>query len=72
MVTTIQISDELQQILSKRKLYDRQTYEEVILDLVEDSMEISEETKKELAEARAEVKAGKVHKLSDIKKGLGL
>jgi predicted transcriptional regulator len=72
MATTIQISDELQQLLSKRKLYERETYEEVIFNLIEDSMEISEETKKELVEARAEIKAGKVHKLSDVKKELGL
>ena len=72
MVTTIQISDELQLLLSKRKLYDRQTYEDIILDLLEDTMEISEETKKELAEARAEIKTGKTHTLSKVKKELNL
>ena len=34
--------------------------------------ELSEKTKKEIAEARAEVKAGKVHRWEDIKNELGL
>ncbi len=68
MVTTIQISSQLQETLSKRKFFDRETYEEVIWDLIEDTKELSKETKKELAEARAEVKAGKLHSLVDIEK----
>ena len=72
MVTSIQISEELQTELIKRKIFDKQTYEEVIWDLVEDSLELSEQTKKEIAEARAEIKAGKSHTLDEVKKELGL
>jgi hypothetical protein len=72
MATTIQINEELQAMLCKRKLYDRQTYEEVIYDLIEDTMEINEETKRELAEGRADAKAGRVKPLSAVKKELGL
>ena len=72
MATTIQISPDLQTELNKRKLLERETYEEVIWDLIEDSIEINEETKKELAEARAEIKKGKVHTLEQVKKDLGL
>jgi len=72
MATTIQISPVLQTELNKRKLMDRETYEEVIWDLIEDTMEINEATKKELAEARAEIKAGKFHTLEQIKKELRL
>jgi hypothetical protein len=71
MATTIQINEKLQALLIKRKLYDRQTYEEVIYDLIEDTMEINEETKRELAEARADAKAGRVKPLSSVKKELG-
>lgn len=67
MATTIQISDKLQWTLNKKKLFDRETYEEVIWNLIEDTMELSAETKKELEKARAEVKAGKVHTLAKIK-----
>ncbi len=68
MVTTIQISSQLQEVLSHRKFFDRETYEEVIWDLIEDTKELNEETKKELVEARAEVKAGKVHTLAETEK----
>jgi hypothetical protein len=50
----------------------RESYEEVIESLLEDTMEISEETKKELERARREVKSGKVKPLSKIKKELKL
>ena len=58
--------------LNLRKLYDKETYEEIIWDLMEDSLELSEETKKELAQARQEIKEGKYHTLEEIKKELGL
>ncbi len=71
MTTTIQITEELQEELSKRKLYDRETYEEIIRDLIEDTTEINEETKKELARARKEIKEGKITSLAQVKKELG-
>jgi len=40
--------------------------------LIEDSTELSEETKKHIAQSRAEIKAGKVHTLEEVKKELGL
>ena len=72
MVTSIQISKELQKELIKRKLSDKETYEEVIWDLVEDSQELSEQTKIEITQARAEIKAGKFHTLAEVKRELGL
>ncbi|RCV63682.1 hypothetical protein C5S53_12720 [Methanophagales archaeon] len=72
MATSIQISEELQKELIKRKLSDKETYEGVIWDLVEDSQELSEQTKIEIAQARSEIKAGKFHILGEVKKELGL
>ena len=72
MATTIQVSEDLQSELSKRKLFERETYEEVIWDLVEDTQELNEETKKEIAEARKEIRRGKYHTLEQVKKELGL
>ena len=72
MVTTIQISEELQKELIDMKLFDKETYEEVIWNLVEDTQELSEQTKKDIEQARAEIKAGKTHTLADVKKELGL
>jgi len=72
MVTTIQISEKLHKMLMKKKLFERETYEEVIWNLIEDTKELNEETKKELQQARAEVKKGKTHSLSKVKKELNI
>ena len=72
MPTTIQVSEKLQEELAKRKMFDRETYEEVIWDLMEDSRELDEETKKDLALARQEIKEGKYHTLEEVKKELGI
>ena len=68
MDTTIQISNSLKKELLKRKFFNKETYEEVIWDLIEDNKELSEQTKKEIAQSRAEYKAGKTHSLEKIKK----
>ncbi len=72
MDTSIQISKRLQKELLKRKFFDKETYEEVIWDMIEDNEELNDQTKKELAEARAEVKSGKIHSLAKVKKEMGL
>ncbi len=72
MPTTIQVSEKLQEELAKRKMFDRETYEEVIWDLMEDSRELDEETKKDLALARQEIKEGKYHTLEEVKRELGI
>jgi hypothetical protein len=72
MDTTIQISKALQKELLKRKFFEKETYEEVIWDLIEDNLELNEETKKEIAQARDEIKSGKYHTLEKVKKELGL
>jgi hypothetical protein len=72
MDTSIQISKRLQKELLKRKFFDKETYEEVIWGMIEDNEELNAQTKKELAKARAEIKAGKVHTLAKVKKELGL
>ncbi len=72
MVTTIQISGKLQQELAKKKLFDKETYEEVIWDLMEDAMELSEETKRHIAQAETDIKEGRVYTHEQAKKRLGL
>ena len=72
MVTTIQISEELQSKLTNRKMFDRETYEEIIWDLLEDTMELSEETKKDIAEAREDIKKGRIYTLDQVRKEAGL
>lgn len=72
MVTTIQVSTELQKALQEKKLYEKESYEEVIWDLLEDTMELSEETKRNMAEARKEIAEGKFYTLEEVKKRLVL
>ena len=72
MSTTIQVSEKLQKELAKRKIYEKETYEEVIWNLVEDSQELDNETKREIAQARQEIREGKYRTLEDVKKELEL
>ncbi|MHB1470906.1 MAG: hypothetical protein ACYCSA_08255 [Thermoplasmataceae archaeon] len=72
MPTTIQVSEKLQKELAKRKIFEKETYEEVIWDLMEDSQELDEETKREIAQARQEIREGKYHTLEDVKRELEL
>jgi predicted transcriptional regulator len=72
MATTISVSQELLSKLKERKLYDKESYEEVIWDALEDSMELSEETKKRIKLAEEDIKAGRIYSLEDIKKELGI
>jgi predicted nucleic-acid-binding protein len=72
MATTIQISEKLQQELAKRKLFTKETYEEVVWDLIEDTRELSEETKRAIAQAQKEYNEGKYKTLEQVKKELGL
>lgn len=72
MATTIQVSTQLLGTLKKRKQYDKESYEEVIWNLVEDTKELSEETKKQIEQARADIKAGKSYTHEQVKKKLGL
>lgn len=72
MATTIQISEELQTELQGRKLFDRESYEEVIWDMLEDSMLLSEETLKDIKEAEEDIKAGRLVRWEDLKKELKL
>ncbi len=72
MATTIQISEELKNELSDKKLSESETYEEVIWDIIEDTMALDEETKKEINLARKEIREGKYATISRVKKELGL
>jgi predicted transcriptional regulator len=57
--TTIQITSEVKKTLDSMKLYSRETYNELIERLLEDSKELNKETKKEIKKAEEEIKAGK-------------
>jgi len=71
METTIRLSRDVKAQLDKMKLFKRESYNDVIEVLIEDNLEINEKTKKELAEARKEVREGKVISHEEVKKRFG-
>ena len=72
MATTIQVSKELAGALQEKKMYGKESYEDIIWDLLEDSMELSQETKKEIEKAKREIQNGKYYTHDQVKKELGL
>ena len=72
MATTIQISEDLKYELQKRKLRVRETYEDVIWNLIDDTMELSEETLKDIEISLKEYKEGKFVTHEQLMKELGL
>lgn len=71
MVTTIQVSNELKERLALRKMTKKDRYEDIIWDLLEDTMELSDQTKREILGARKEIKEGKFVTHAQLKKELG-
>ena len=66
MATTIQVSKDLLEDLKARKMYDKESYEDIIRDLLEDTMELSEQTKAAIKQSEADFKAGKVTTLAEV------
>ena len=72
MATTIQVSDETKETLEKMKLFERETYNDVIERMIEDDLELSEQTKKQIDEARKRFKKGEFVTHEQVKKEFGL
>lgn len=76
MATTIQVQLETKEKLDKLKEYARETYDEIIRELIalkeEEKMELSKETKKAIEEAYEDVKKGRVHTTKQLIKELGI
>ena len=75
MDTTIQISKNLLGKLARMKMHTKESYENIIWDLIEDRMEFSQETKKSIEEYERDIKKGnsaKFTKLDTLKKGIGI
>ncbi len=72
MYTTIQVSGKLKEQLSLRKMSNSESYESVLWDLLEDSKELSEETKRDIVKSRKQAAEGKIKSLAQVKKELNL
>lgn len=74
-ITTIQISVELLKKLQQMRMHEKESYENILWDLVEDRMQLSEETKKAIAEYEKDVKEknwSNFVPLEEIRKRTGL
>ncbi len=72
MDTTIQISSELLSKLRNMKMDNKESYEKVIWDLIEDRMEFSENTKKNILQSEKEIKENKTISLEQLKRKVGV
>ena len=70
--TTIQITKKLKKDLDLLKISKRDTYNQVIEDLVEDTLELSGRALKDIQEALEDVKHGRVFTHDEVKKELGI
>jgi predicted CopG family antitoxin len=70
MATTIQISSQIHEVLKKFKANDKETFNEVLFNILENAglLEFSDETKNKLAIAKQEISEGLVIPHSEIRK----
>jgi predicted transcriptional regulator len=72
MSTTIQISEEIRDILNDLKMHSRETYNDVLERILEDFQELTLQTKKEIRKATEEFEVGSFKTLDKLRKELGL
>ena len=58
-------------VRNSRKISDRDTYEEIIWDILEDTLELNEQTKKDIELSKKEYERGNFLTLEQVKKKLG-
>jgi len=66
MYTTIKITEKTKALLNKLKLHTKESYEDIILDLIEDRLEMNEEFKRSIEKELEKVKKGEVIPFSKI------
>ena len=72
MASSIQVSENLKKELKSRKIHDNETYEDIIWDLIEDTLELSKETMISIEEAKEDYLNNKTISHEELKKELGL
>lgn len=65
-ITTIQISSELKEALRKRKLHSKESYEDIIWDLLEDQMQLKDEIVKQIEKGKIEYLKGKFETMDEL------
>lgn len=54
MPTTIQVSNNVKEVLERMRLFDKESYNNIIERMIEDNLELNEKTKKEIELRRRE------------------
>ncbi len=72
MPTTIQISNNVKEVLDGMKLFERDTYNEIIERMIEDDFELNEKTKEEILDAKKRIASGRFLRHEEVGKKLGL
>ncbi len=72
VTTTIKISVQTKRLLESMKMYKNESYEDVILDLIEDHLELNPEFKKKLEKAVEEVRRGETLPLTKVLEEIGI
>ncbi|MDD5132884.1 MAG: hypothetical protein PHD81_03900 [Candidatus Nanoarchaeia archaeon] len=72
MQTTIQISTQTKQVLDRLKIFERETYNEILERMIEDDLELNEKTKQDIEEAKKQISAKKYVSHEEVKKRFGL
>jgi len=72
MTTTIQVDDNIRDVLANLKIHTRETYNDVLERLIEDLQELNEDTKKEILRAIQDFESGNYKTHAEAKKALGL
>ncbi len=66
MVTTIQISEELLRALKLRKLHTKESYEQVIWDLIEDQLTLKDEVLQRMSQGIDEYEKGEYIEFDEV------
>ena len=72
MATTIQISDDIRATLERMKMFERESYNDVIERMLEDHKELNQRTKQEIEEARKRIHQGKFVSMAEVAKKFDL
>tara|TARA_Y100000294_G_C8487403_1_gene309323 strand:- start:506 stop:745 length:240 start_codon:yes stop_codon:yes gene_type:complete len=72
--TIIQVKKDTAKLLKSLKLYSRQSYDEIIRNLVQESKAeaLTEKEKKDIEEALQDIREGKVYPIEDVAEELGV
>ncbi len=71
MTTTIQITKSVKTRLDRMKLFERETYNDLLERILEDLQELNEETKREIERSLSEIKSGRYKRHEELGKEMG-